>query len=82
MDTIETPSTGKKGSALAIVIVILIIALGGAYFWYGRTAKVPVMKNDIKTRPLVSSKTLQNELNTAGNIDISTEIDGLDQVYK
>ena len=83
MDTMQTsPASGKGGSSLAIIVIILIIALGGAYFWYSRSVNTPPPKADMKTKPSVSTTSLQGDLDTAGNVDITTDMKGLDQVYK
>lgn len=83
MESMQTQSaSGKGGSSLAIIIIILIVALGGAYFWYSRTASAPAPKADLKTKPSVSTASLQGDLDTAGNVDITGDMKGLDQVYK
>lgn len=76
------PEGSKSGASLSIIIIILIIALGGAYFWYIRASVKPVNKVDLKTKPIVPATSLQADLDTLENIDISTDIKEFEQVYK
>lgn len=85
MDTLPTEQSTapKSGSSLAIIIIILIVALGGLYFWYSRATKTPVMvKKDMKAQAPVSTISLQKDLDAVGDIDITAEMKELDQVYK
>lgn len=83
MDSFETnPGAPKQGSYLAVIIVILIIALGGAYFWYARAHREPVKQNIPPNAEVMTDEELQRELEATGNIDISADMKSFDEVYK
>lgn len=74
MDT----SSKQNGSSLAVIIVVLIIAIGGIYFWYARTANAPVIN---QAAPDSSDEVLRNDLQASGSVDIDEDLKGLDSAY-
>ena len=84
MGTPMTPAPKQgNGSSLAIIIILLIIALGGAYFWYYRNAGLNSANSPSPAKESVAddSATLDNELNAAGNVDLSADMNNLDKEF-
>ncbi len=83
MDTVQIqPSAPKQGSYRAVIIVILIIALGGAYFWYSRSNIGAKAEKQTKNYETMSDEELQRELDASGEVDISADMRGFDEEYK
>lgn len=82
MDSSETNlNSPKQGSSLAIATVILIVALGGAYFWYLQVNKEPEVNVPPNATPMTNEE-LQRELEASGNVDISADMKEFEEVYK
>ncbi len=72
----------RGGSALAIIIIVLIIALGGLYFLYKKGSTVTqtnTVKNEQASANNAEDAALFNELQAAGNADVSADLTNLDQ---
>lgn len=78
-----TPVTAKQsnGATVAIVIIILIIALAGAYFWITRSGSFPSSSIDNTSQSASVDMALERELNVAGNVDLEADLNNLDKEF-
>lgn len=78
-----TPSAPKQGngSTAAIIIVLLIVALAGAYFWISRSNTSPSQAEEVQSIDSDDS-TLEQELNAAGDVNLEADLESMDQEFK
>lgn len=97
MDNFQTPNNMAgvpmppapkqgNGSWAAIIIVILIIALGGIYFWYSRNTTLNSTNSNSpsaskNSAPTANDAALNDELNAAGNVDLNADMTNLDKEF-
>lgn len=84
MDTFQNPSptqmqAPKEGiGGMATIIVVAIVVLAGAYF-YMMSAQQSVIKEAAVVD--TSNKALENELGATGEIDIESDLSGIDKEF-
>jgi hypothetical protein len=73
-----------KGSWTGIIIVILIIALGGAYYLYVKSGAMKEL--DKRNRELhnqgASPAALFEEFHAMGDVDVTSDVENLDKALK
>ena len=86
MDNLQTPPTMNgsapkqgNGSTAAIVIILLIVALAGAYFWFSKSRDAGEM---MQSAGGASDKSLEQELNVAANADVEAELQSMDKEFE
>ncbi len=72
MDT----NTKPKESFKAVIIVVLIIALGGAYFWYMRAT------TKAQTPKPTQEQVLNQDLGQIDKLSVDADLSAIDDIYK
>ncbi|MES2059467.1 MAG: hypothetical protein V4438_00365 [Patescibacteria group bacterium] len=74
----------QQGSWTGIIIVILIIAIGGAYFWYVKSGAMQQLdqRNKSLKNQGASPAELFTEWNATGNADVSRDVNSIDAALK
>ena len=80
----DTNTAIEKGSWTGIIIVVIIIALGGAYFWYVQSGALQKLdtRNKALRNQTASPADLFAEFNATGNADVSKDIKKIDTTLK
>ncbi len=72
----------QGGSSFAVLIVIIIIVLGGIYFWYMKSAEKMENEKRMTSESAMTDEALQKDLEASGSVDIESDLEGLDEVYR
>lgn len=77
------PQKGGLGSVIGIVIIILVLALGGWYFWSMKVAKTEALKaKDPASGPAIKSADLSRDLDASADANIDAEMQDVNSTLK
>jgi len=75
----DAQSGGSAGPVIGIIVILVIIILGGLYFWNQRSSDIDIDEN--LTSEVIDSINTQSEEDTTSSIETdlnNTEIENLD----
>lgn len=84
----EGPKTKSIGALISIFIILILIIVGGLYFWGKKMAKEQEISNPTQEQTINTSEddinSIQKDLNNLGELDSSTDVslDAINQEFK
>ncbi len=72
------PKSGSNwGAIIGILVIVALLALGGAYFFYTEREMAQTPAANTEAQNPTSDQSIQNDLNATGSADASADVENL-----